>query len=163
MARKVRFVDQSVDPGTLRELWIALGQELEVVESVTELGLLFRSGALDVNRAWRESTDLWGRLTLTLLQVMRFEKYTDIRWLTIGGSARTLTASRLLGLDSLVAHIRADPSSSDYYVGGYSRLSEACKHFTAIAALCSYVGDGSLRRFWGAAESPCGGNSCAIA
>jgi hypothetical protein len=75
---------------------------------------------------------------------MRFEKYTDSRWLTIGGSARTLTAPRLLGLDSLVAYIRAAPSSSDYYVGGYSRLSEACKHFTAIAALCSYVGDGFL-------------------
>ena len=55
------------------------------MESLVELGVLFRDGHLEVNVAFQESPDLWDRLTMALLQVMRFEKYSDSRWLTVGG------------------------------------------------------------------------------
>ena len=90
------------------------------------------------------ANDLMGRLIVGLLQVMRFEKYSDSRWLTVGGTCRALTAALLLGIDSLVGCIRADPKSSDYYIGGHSRLSALPKTFVVMAAARSYIGDGFL-------------------
>ena len=43
-----------------------------------------------------------------LLGCFRFRKFTESRWLTIGTSTRILTLAIILGLDSLVHHIKQD-------------------------------------------------------
>ena len=64
--------------------------------------------------------------------------------MTVGGTARTLIVGLLLGLGSLVAFIRANPKTSDYYIGGYSRASVVCRKYVVVVAVCSYVGDSFL-------------------
>ena len=90
------------------------GGEPDVVESLVELGLLFADGYLEVSSAMQDANNLMDKLIVAWLQVMRFEKYSGSRWLTVGGSCRTLTAAVLLGIGSLVECTRADPKSRDY-------------------------------------------------
>ena len=97
---RARFTDHTHHPETLRELWTLLGQPPEVVEHLVSLRALFRDEHLEVAAELQNDPDLWDKLTFALLQVMRFQKYSESRWLTIGCSMRTLVASLLLGLSS---------------------------------------------------------------
>lgn len=52
--------------------------------------------------------DLVESICALLLGCFRFRKFTESRWLTIGTSTRILTLAIILGLDSLVSHIKKD-------------------------------------------------------
>ena len=116
----------------------------EVVELLVSLRVLFRDGKLQVAEDAKADAQLWDKLTVALLQVMRFQKYSESRWLTVGGTMRTLVASILLGLSSLVEHTRSDPSASDYFIKGYTRLTNTGLKFAVLASICAHVGDGFL-------------------
>eukprot|EP00974_Lingulodinium_polyedra_P022330 2155345-Lingulodinium_polyedra.AAC.1 len=88
-----------------------------MVETLLDLGLIWSEGQLWVNSSFEKDLELFEKLTLCIMGVMRFPKFTDSRWLSVGTSARTMVASMLLGLDSLVAFCRKDPATSDYYIG----------------------------------------------
>ena len=61
--------------------------------------------------------------------------------MTIGCNCRTLVASLLLGLPSLVAEIRDDPRSSEYNIGQWDCLGKEEHRFIVMSSLVSYVSD----------------------
>ena len=62
----------------------------------------------------------------------------------MGCPCRTLVASLLTGLESLVGFIREDAASSDYHIAGFARLNPDMKKFCAAASLAPYVAEAFL-------------------
>ena len=85
------------------------------------------------------------RVCNVLLGVFRFKKFTDSRWVTLGDACRTLAAGSL-GLRGLVDLVRADKTTSDYYIHGFDQLDASALRYAAIAALASNVADDRLHR-----------------
>ena len=57
---------------------------------------------------------------------------------------RTLVASVLVGLDSLVSSVFSRGASSQYYLSGYKRWGQTGREFSVVCALSSWVGDSYL-------------------
>jgi hypothetical protein len=129
----------------LRELWVALGAEPELVEVLAEeLRLSWKDGRLLVASPCNDDGNLYGRVASALLALWRFKLSTASRWITVGVSCRSLVVALLTGFDSLVQHIRADPTASDFHIHGYARLGNTGKEFLAMAAIVPYVPDAYL-------------------
>ena len=140
---KARFVEVDGDDDAERSLWTSLGIEPEVVELLVRLRLRFTGGALLVINVCANEPDVMNTIFGVLLHVLRIKRFTDSRWCTVGQCCRTLVASLLLGIDDLVAVIRSG-GASDYFIGGFMRLTPDMKRFCVICAFSSYVSDGVL-------------------
>eukprot|EP00972_Heterocapsa_arctica_P050326 7400111-Heterocapsa_arctica.AAC.1 len=62
-----------------------------------------------------------------MLYLFKFRKVTDSRWCTAGPACKALVAGLAVGLGGLVDLIRQDPTTSDWYMKGFSRLSAAVR------------------------------------
>lgn len=144
---RLRFVPEEDLPAPehLYELWTSLGVEHEVADILaTELRLQWKGGNLEVSEAAAEIPNIVGQASFALLSVWRFRVFSDSRWVSVGCSCRALAASLLTGIDSLVAYIRKNPTTSDYDIHGFDRLNEDVRHFVALAAMVSYPSDALL-------------------
>ena len=128
-----------------RQLWQALGLEMETVEVLADdLQLRFADGVLYVSDQAPSviGDDVVGTICACLLSAWRFRKWTESRWLTVGTSSRIVVAGLLLGLPDLVAHICADPRASLFYLKGFSRLAADRKQFLVQVSIASRVAEG---------------------
>ena len=143
--RRAMFVDaRDEEVEQALTLWVALGVESEYADVLANLALRFRNGHLEVARAWEGDDSVWDRVAVAILHVMRFRKFADSRWVTVGRSCRSVVASLLLGLDDLIDMVRSNPCTSQYYIGGYTRLSPSLRRFCGIASFAAYVSDAFL-------------------
>eukprot|EP00974_Lingulodinium_polyedra_P086938 8427626-Lingulodinium_polyedra.AAC.1 len=55
-----------------------------------------------------------------------------------------MVVAQLTGIQSLAAAVMADPRASNYYIGGFQRLSPEVLEFMAMAALASYPSEAVL-------------------
>eukprot|EP00972_Heterocapsa_arctica_P050325 7400110-Heterocapsa_arctica.AAC.1 len=62
-----------------------------------------------------------------MLYLFKFRKFTDSRWCTAGAACKALVAGLAVGLGGLVDLIRQDPTTSDWHMKGFSRLSAAVR------------------------------------
>ena len=129
---------------TAYTFWVALGVEVNVCELLAELGLFWHNGKLVVDRALLGRESLISDAEHCITTVLKFKQFSDSRWVTMGGSCRTITAGRQLGLDHLVSMIRADGSTSDYYIHGYAELGKEARIYSTIAALVCNIPDALL-------------------
>jgi hypothetical protein len=147
IVRSLQFVpDENLPPAEGRTvLWTALGLDPTLVEVLAcQLRLQWKGGRLQVAASCLGLPDVIETLSSALLGVWHFKKFSDSRWITVGCSCRTVIASLLTGLESLIAFIREDPASSDWHIAGFARLCPAMKKFCAAASLASYVTDAFL-------------------
>jgi hypothetical protein len=147
LVRSLQFVpDENLPPIEDRTiLWTALGLDPTLVEVLAcQLRLQWKGGRLQVSANCLNLPDVMETLSSALLGVWHFKKFSDSRWVTVGCSCRTLVASFLTGLESLVAFIREAPASSDFHISGFARLCPDMKKFCAAASLASYVTDAFL-------------------
>ena len=147
IVRSLQFVpDENLPSEEERAvLWTALGLDPTLVDVLAcKLRLQWNGARLQVAASCMDMPDVIETLSSALLGVWHFKKFSDSRWITVGCSCRTLIASLLTGLESLVAFIREDPASSDFHIVGFVRLSPEMKKFSAAAALASYVSDAFL-------------------
>ena len=77
-----------------------------MVDELVEFGLFWDGTGLCVLGCHHSSVSLVERIFAIILSIFRFKKFTDSRWLTIGGSSRTLLAALVVGLHPLVQFIR---------------------------------------------------------
>eukprot|EP00971_Amphidinium_carterae_P336401 6472763-Amphidinium_carterae.2 len=126
-------------------LWQHLGVDADIIDLLCEMELRWGENELCISETYASSSgDVIGDISLCILAVLRVRKYSDSRWLTIGVSCKTLLAACLLGLCDLVAHVRAQHHTSDFYLHGFTRLSKDLKLFLVLGAAVSYVGDALL-------------------
>lgn len=124
--------------------WVLLGVDSEFATTMAELGLHFRFGRFHVDVDRQHDDDLFGTVTGCIMHMWRFRKFSDSRWLTLGESCKTLIGALHLGLAEMVDEVRKDPTTSDYYIHGFQRLTEELRRFAAVAAVGSCVAQGVL-------------------
>jgi len=145
----LRAVSDSPDPSRLYSLWVSLDVVSSVADRLADLGLLWRDGALCFNAKKAECPDLVAEISALYLHVMRFRKFTNSRWLTIGDSCKTIVSALLLGLQPLVAMIRALPTTSSFYIGGFEQLTESVKLYAIISSIVGHVCDNFMVKLLG--------------
>ena len=130
-----------------RDVWQALDVEMETVEVLSEhLQLRFEGGQLLIREGCQALPhfELLDIIETALFAVFKFKKWSESRWLTAGGAARTMIASMLCGLEDLIAYIREHEKNRKWYINGFARLKGDRKVFFAKCALISKVTDGFL-------------------
>eukprot|EP00971_Amphidinium_carterae_P297233 5904996-Amphidinium_carterae.2 len=115
------------------------------------MGLNWTGKQLCVCASYTLEHDDWtSDVAVVVLGCMRWQKYSDSRWLTVGSCSRSLVASLLAGVLSLVSYVQRDPQVSLYYLNGFDRLSRSVREFVAVAsdvALVPLVPDALLSHF----------------
>ena len=81
---------------------------------------------------------------MLLFILFKFRKFTDSRWATVVDASRMMIVADRVGLDGVVSMARADPTSSDYYMHGYTRLGDEERRLVVVAGLSSHVPDAVL-------------------
>eukprot|EP00974_Lingulodinium_polyedra_P019904 1923587-Lingulodinium_polyedra.AAC.1 len=75
-----------------------------------------------------------------MLGVFQFTTFTTSRWISIGDSCRHLIGALSIGVSELVAMIRKDKATSDYYIKGFAQLPEALP-YARVAAVAAHLCD----------------------
>ena len=73
-----------------------------------------------------------------VMLMLRWRKFNESRWATLGPACRSLLCASCIGLSELVAVARASHTTSNYYLHGFDRLNEACKLYACVAAAAAY-------------------------
>ena len=140
----VSFVEKPANAQVRADLWVAVGVEGDLADTLAELGLLFRGGRLEIDCRHAHDPDLFQTIRGSLLHLWQVVRFSDSRWVTVGKSCRTLTAALLIGVGSLVASVIANPKMSNYHIGGFKRLGKRETMFVIMVAVCSYPSDAVL-------------------
>lgn len=135
------FVEEPEPADNLQQLYTAMGVEPEWVATISEMGLLFRNGRLEVSAAQMNKPTLFDDLCTCLLYLWRFVRFSDSRWCTVGLSCRVLTVALLTGVSSLVERLLADKKVSNFNIGGFQKLAKDARFFVVLASICSYPAD----------------------
>jgi hypothetical protein len=129
----------------ISELWTVLGISGEWLETLVELQLRFESGMLLVASAFEGNPDTENLVYHCMMHLWQFSKFTDSRWVTLGCASRSLLASTLVGLHSLVQHIMSNPASSSYYIRGFGHFDQKVHELVGIVSTSSFVADSVLQ------------------
>ena len=106
--------------------------------------MLWRNGKLRVSIRHREKPEIWTELLNCIRHSLRFQKFSDSRWCTLGKSCRQVLYAQLLGLNSLVHAVLADPDTTLYLIGGFKELSVEVQKFIVVASFASWPSEALL-------------------
>ena len=105
-------------------LWSLLGVPDEMRAEFVDLELRFEGDALKISSRFALDPEAPQRVTNCFMYLFQFQGWSDTRWGAVGRCTRRLMSCLLLGLTSLVAHLRSDASQSDYFIQGFANLDE---------------------------------------
>ena len=146
VATRIKFVDGDSDeahrPADATSLWAVLGAEPEWVEAIVDLGLRYHKGHLLVDARHRDDRSVFGKIGSIIMYSMRFVKFSDSRWCTLGRCCRVLAFASRLGVGDLALSVLDDPNVTlDYRLRGFRKFQGKVKYFVALAAMCSHPCD----------------------
>jgi hypothetical protein len=119
-------------------LWSAMGVSTDFLADFTAVAPHWRGEMLHV-RASLEGDDKCFELISTIwAYAMRWRKFSETRWNTVGASTRNVLRTILLGLDRLVEITRADPTITDYHLHGWGRCSDRVRVYQCVASMACY-------------------------
>ena len=144
VATKVSFTRDPQSEAFLRELWELLGLGDDIINTLIEYRIVFMDGRLWIWDIWARTPHVMDHIVTLCMAVWKFIKFTESRWLTLANSCRALIASEMVGLRSCVEAVRADKTSSDYYIKGYARIGAPERELIVIAGLGSGIADGVM-------------------
>lgn len=117
--------------------WMALMMEVQP---------RFSDGRLLVSSSLKDREDTPGVVTMLLMKLLEFRRWSDSRWLSIGRSCRSLVLSLMLGLDNLIQYSLRQKGTSSYYLGGFpTHCCAEVKRMSAVIAMSSFGCDDGLR------------------
>ena len=147
VAGRLHFTDlSSLDTLHCEELWRVLGLEPSWCEDLVDMELRFEGGCLCVARRFEGDRDIIKRVVRAQMRVWQFRSWTESRWLSIGGRARTYVACKLLGLPDLVDFCINTKNCSSYHLGNYSP-TPAIDQFLTTIGLAAHVSETPLAVF----------------
>lgn len=129
----------------LHELWSLLGLSSSWCDELASLQLRFESDQLLVSPRFDSEADVPQRVANCLMHVYEYRGWSDTRWCAVGRISRRLVAGWLLGLSSLVAHVKAKPSESNYYLSGYDNLNSDIATMVTTCAVTAPVSEVALK------------------
>lgn len=133
-----------VDAEAVCKFWQCLGVPADMLELFVEVNPWFEDGTLWVSGSLEGMPDLLDKVSGVIVFAWRWRRFVDSRWCSIGASSRSVVASLVLGLESIVAATRADEACTDYHLHGFGRISAPIKKYMILAAITSVVADGVL-------------------
>ena len=137
----VNIVRFSQEPFDGYELWAALGVEPKWIDELCELQLRWSEGFLKIKGDLEADTRWVERVSTVLMYLWNLKDFTATRWLTLGGTSKALARSLASGIDDIIGKALAKPTTSKYYLGGFSRLNKDLRFFIIALSLCSYPAD----------------------
>eukprot|EP00971_Amphidinium_carterae_P346522 6488024-Amphidinium_carterae.1 len=148
-----RFVSEHLMPATdvlqhdvLQQLWAGLGINDDSLHFLVSAQLRFQNDQLLIHPEFADRIDAPKLVADALLGLAKFPKFTESRWLSVATAARALTAVLLVGMDSscwVETCFKAE-HHSEYYLGGYRRMTPQHKSMIIKIAMASYPADAFL-------------------
>ena len=139
--------DRLPAPERLTKLWTVLGLDEELVDLLANDLVLWwdpQAQVLMVAEEWKRNKAAMQELSAALQAIWHFKLFSDSRWNTIGCNCRTLTASLLTGLASIVDRVRTQTIGRELHINGWAKLGKEETRFVVLASVASYVADGAL-------------------
>jgi hypothetical protein len=139
LASRLQFEDSY--GGFASALWTCLQVNDKWANLLVDLEIRFHNGKLLIARKHEHRPDLIDQITVCLLYLWRFRKFSDSRWLSIGTSCAII-----VGLPDFVHFVMDSPTSSDYYLRGFRMLDSHVLHLVAVGGMSSFLSDSVLAR-----------------
>ena len=138
------FSEDAYSWDAVASFWRVLGVGPDMVEMLADINPWWADGKLWVNGQLAADPDCVEKVSHTLLYLIKWRRFCDSRWCTVGPCCRTLLCGLCVGLEAWVAMVRAGATATDYHLKGSGRLSLSMKKYCIMAALVSYVPDAVL-------------------
>lgn len=126
------------------QLRTLLGLPSVWVEVFVSLQLRWADGKLYAAECHRHAKDISPLIVTSLMKLWQLHEFSDSRWLTLGPTCRTLQASLLVGLESVVTYTLARPGVSSYHLGGFTALDRQVKQLVALVSAGAFAKDAAL-------------------
>ena len=132
---------------TLSVLWTLLGAHADLIDVLaSDIGLHWTGNELIVSSQFLERSDWLSVLSSCLMSLWEFQSFSTSRWLSTGGSCRSMLRGLLSGYTSQVQLLRSTGSVSEYYAGGTVKLGTREWNFIAVVGLSSFLPEAFLWR-----------------
>eukprot|EP00971_Amphidinium_carterae_P264218 5241469-Amphidinium_carterae.1 len=141
---RIERLDERETADEVTLLWQQLCADAGKVEELAALNIRWKEKQIVVAMDDASRETLVDDVCNALLFLMSFKRATESRWVTMGVVCRTICAARLCGLDGLLEYVMSQPQTSQYYIGGVTRMSAEVMLYAAVAAVSSHVPDGFL-------------------
>ena len=87
---------------------------------------------------WEKDPEAWEKFIALVHYLMKWRKFTDSRWVTVGASSRLLLLSLSVGMEDLAQMTRVCPNVSDYHLHGFEKLTKPVAAYVVVAGLAAY-------------------------
>ena len=144
LVKHLAFAGNRADTDAVAGFWRDLGVEAGMVDQVAEVNPWWENGQLQVSSALSGDADAIEKVSHILLYLCKWRQFSESRWCTVGPCCRTLLWGLCVGLEAWVGIVRADPSTSDFYLHGFGKLSQGIKQYCVVASIASFVPDAVL-------------------
>jgi hypothetical protein len=140
----LQFEDSPLSVEERNRVWMLFGLSGGWLDVAVSLQVRWENGCLKVGIEQLPGEPLVQRIKGLLMKLFKFSKFTDSRWVTLGTTGRAIIAGYMVGLPSLVDWCIKNPSTSSWYIKGFLRMSDACRHLYSVVGLSSFVADSCL-------------------
>lgn len=106
--------------------------------ALSGLGLIFQNGRLQVLSQFQWAADLVEIVTVCLLYLWKFQRFTDSRWVAVGPSCRSFCLGMLTGVDHLVNYVINKQGVSKFHIDGATNSQGRVRKFVVMVAITSY-------------------------
>lgn len=147
VSTRLHYKDWDLPGEDQEQLWRVLGLEPSWSELLAELQLRFEDGCLCVAAAHAGDPHIIRKVVRAQLRAWQFSAWTESRWLSIGGRARTMILCTILGIKDLVRFCIETKGASTYNLGGFEP-TDAIMEFLAVVGLSAFVSESPLELFF---------------
>ena len=146
MVQHVEFVadDELADQELLREMWLALKVNEDLVPALVRMRLRWSGGNLQVAASQRDVPGVFGDISAALLSLWKFTLFTESRWMSVGKSSRAVVCALFTGFHDLMAMIRRLPHVSDTGLSAFDKMGGRIKECYVLTAMVAHVPEGFL-------------------
>lgn len=142
LVNRLAFEDWGCDHA--HEVYMAFDCDPGDLDTFVDLQLRFRGGRLLVAAKHKSTGGLIDLLLGLLLKTWQFRRWSESRWLSLGGSCRVLARSLFFGIEDLVDFI-IGAGESTYCLGGFgSSLTGEVRELILVASFASRPPDAAL-------------------
>ena len=125
------------DAAEVERLWTAMGVVPKWTFKLSRVSPRWLDGVLRVSLPVNANAEGRKLAVSSIAHLMRFQKFADSRWFSMGTSCRGLVCALLVGLDEVVKMARELPQASEYYAHGWDGLGADVKRCACSIAVVS--------------------------
>ena len=128
-----------MDESACRQLWSLLGVDATMLDLMVRVDPWYSGNCLEVNPGSIEErgADPFSPCSQCALYLMKWRRFNEARFLSMGTAAQGLLGSLAVGLSALVEDARTLPGTSLYHLNGFNRLHREQKQLLVVLTVVS--------------------------